>query len=150
MAGHRPSKPADASRMRVRFSSPAPISVTWNLVLCEREHTPGHAGVAQLVEYLLPKQNVVGSNPITRSKEYMRPRKQDLGNFSLRRTASLEFVSSHGHGVHVVVFPCDLTGAYGGWRELPLGSKLRTRETTFTVDSMRRVQLRFVVRSRRD
>lgn len=28
-----------------------------------------HAGVAQLVEHLLPKQNVVGSNPITRSRQ---------------------------------------------------------------------------------
>ena len=27
-----------------------------------------YAGVAQLVEYLLPKQGVAGSNPVTRSK----------------------------------------------------------------------------------
>jgi hypothetical protein len=38
-------------------------------ILSGRNHD---AGVTQLVECLLPKQNVVGSSPITRSRKQMR------------------------------------------------------------------------------
>jgi hypothetical protein len=36
------------------------------LILCEKTLTD-HAGVAQLVEFQLPKLNVAGSNPVSRS-----------------------------------------------------------------------------------
>ena len=34
-----------------------------------RPFTPNNAAVAQLVEYLLAKQDVTGSNPVSRSKQ---------------------------------------------------------------------------------
>ena len=58
-------------RARVRFSVPAPLScsLTWSLVLCEGEDTPGpSAGIAQLVERHLAKVNVGSSSLLSRSK----------------------------------------------------------------------------------
>lgn len=50
------------------------VNGTWRDVIAFRElqcewYNRGRAGVTQLAECLLPKQNVVGSNPITRSSQ---------------------------------------------------------------------------------
>ncbi len=49
-----------------------------------------------------------------------------------RKLFSRDFPFSLGHGVHVVVAPLDFKWSDGGTAYLPLGSKLRTLEGTYT------------------
>jgi len=56
--------------LRLSFLLAQTTDIAWSLVLRGGVNTSGHAGVAQLVEHFLAKEDVTSSSLVTRSTGY--------------------------------------------------------------------------------